>query len=653
MAQEPAIVSLPNYGDGTITISFFAPPNTGGYPIDYYIVYYTYNGQNYTIDNVPSNQTSYTYTDLQNGEIYEPYIVYVNTRGDFSPQSFYLSVSPSATPQPPQPNIVNPPTSTRSPFGSQITITFSAPEDTGGSPIDRWAVYTLNGTDFTIIDGSISAGATSFTIQNLPNGYTYTVYLYYIIENTIYSVPGQYTPVEFPAYPISAPNIIIRPLCGDQSITIYFSPPAETGGAPIDYYRASLYQRGNEVYYDNSLSSNLTEYTFTDIGLENGIEYQPRIEYVNTGGVGSPQAIYRTVAPGVQSEPPYFNTLISLGSGSSALSVVIPPSNTGSALAKWLLTTLVSPTTGQQQVFTIAVNDPNTQTQSFRYLQNLTEPWYRWYAQAQNDPGKSYQPPGNSNLNYYNFPMQYTSTTSSLKVWIDGSMMTPYTNNQSLSYSVLSNFAPSTPYTFIEGSVDRVGVETIETPTGLKFRIATNGDNYGGFYSSNITEESQLNDNEFTLVMMTQQLNNALGAFDYVHHSRFTSNQYVGCATNIKRVCSMDGTPFVTEGIPYLTDYSPDMFTLTRNSTTQCVSFGYNGSTISTSGIPLSTLNDLAFCVPGYTESQYTAGRVYEVMYYNRELPMSNQQSLEGYLAWKWGVNSYLPPNHPYANTPP
>jgi hypothetical protein len=46
-------------------------------------------------------------------------------------------------------------------------------------------------------------------------------------------------------------------------------------------------------------------------------------------------------------------------------------------------------------------------------------------------------------------------------------------------------------------------------------------------------------------------------------------------------------------------------------------------------------------------------GVVHEVLYYDNVLSTTNRQILEGYLAWKWGLRTSLPTNHPYYNASP
>jgi hypothetical protein len=38
---------------------------------------------------------------------------------------------------------------------------------------------------------------------------------------------------------------------------------------------------------------------------------------------------------------------------------------------------------------------------------------------------------------------------------------------------------------------------------------------------------------------------------------------------------------------------------------------------------------------------------------FNSKLAVSDRQKMEGYLAWKWNLQSNLPSNHPYKNAKP
>ena len=45
-------------------------------------------------------------------------------------------------------------------------------------------------------------------------------------------------------------------------------------------------------------------------------------------------------------------------------------------------------------------------------------------------------------------------------------------------------------------------------------------------------------------------------------------------------------------------------------------------------------------------------GHLCEIIIYNRSITTTERQKVEGYLAYKWGLRSSLPTNHPYKNIP-
>jgi hypothetical protein len=49
----------------------------------------------------------------------------------------------------------------------------------------------------------------------------------------------------------------------------------------------------------------------------------------------------------------------------------------------------------------------------------------------------------------------------------------------------------------------------------------------------------------------------------------------------------------------------------------------------------------------------YMNGFYYEIAYYNSVLTTTNRQLMEGYLAWKWGLQANLPSGHPYKSAAP
>jgi len=50
---------------------------------------------------------------------------------------------------------------------------------------------------------------------------------------------------------------------------------------------------------------------------------------------------------------------------------------------------------------------------------------------------------------------------------------------------------------------------------------------------------------------------------------------------------------------------------------------------------------------------EYMSGTISEVIVYNTSVGTTDRQKLEGYLAWKWGIQASLPSDHPYKSAAP
>jgi hypothetical protein len=78
----------------------------------------------------------------------------------------------------------------------------------------------------------------------------------------------------------------------------------------------------------------------------------------------------------------------------------------------------------------------------------------------------------------------------------------------------------------------------------------------------------------------------------------------------------------------------------------------YNGSQAATASTATtfgtSTGLRLGARLSGGSVSNYLNGVIGEVILYNRPVSTSERQQIEGYLAWKWGLQGSLPTGHPY-----
>lgn len=80
---------------------------------------------------------------------------------------------------------------------------------------------------------------------------------------------------------------------------------------------------------------------------------------------------------------------------------------------------------------------------------------------------------------------------------------------------------------------------------------------------------------------------------------------------------------------------------------------GSNGTTTTGTGGPTGTIDTTAVNLylgnDTYTGDAYITGTISEVLLFTQPLTNGQRQQVEGYLAWKWGLQNNLPSTHPYS----
>jgi len=259
--QKYAVLAAPgaptaliaNPGNGQVELSWTQPADNGGANVDYYIVY---NGGSEV--GRPSS-TSFTVTGLTNGKSYSFTVVAHNSVG----------VGPASSPTTAIPRTVpGAPTGlSATPGDGQVTLSWSAPTQSGGAAVEHYLVY---------MDGDMVAHPTStdITILGLTNGksHVFAVSAVNAGGEGALSEPVSATPRAAPGAPT---GLIAAP--GNGQVTLEWDEPADDGGYGIDYY--VVYQNGVEVshaYLDWIVIK----------GLTNGQEYRFTIAAHNAEGTG-------------------------------------------------------------------------------------------------------------------------------------------------------------------------------------------------------------------------------------------------------------------------------------------------------------------------------------------------------------------------------
>jgi len=79
----------------------------------------------------------------------------------------------------------------------------------------------------------------------------------------------------------------------------------------------------------------------------------------------------------------------------------------------------------------------------------------------------------------------------------------------------------------------------------------------------------------------------------------------------------------------------------------------FNGSNFVSMSTTLNTVAGEPLAVGSFFNNSFWWGNINEIVAANTALTTNQTQMLEGYLAWKWGMQSSLPTNHPYYSAAP
>jgi uncharacterized repeat protein (TIGR02543 family) len=263
-------------GDGQVTVTF-SGAGTNGSAITNYTVIASPGGAIGT-----SSSSPVTVLGLANGTTYTFRVIATNAVGDSDSSTVFVTATPATTP--------DAPASLSATAGNGLTtVSFIAPVNNGGASITGYVVTASPGGQSC----TAAANATSCTVSGLNNGTTYT-FTAVAVNAAGNSLPSGASAAVTPVGPPDAPTSVVV-TNDDQSATISFVAPTNTGGLAIDHYEVAL-TPGNQVITSQSTTVNVT-------GLTNGTIYSATVRAVNTAGQSVPSSSVAVTPSGLPTPP--------------------------------------------------------------------------------------------------------------------------------------------------------------------------------------------------------------------------------------------------------------------------------------------------------------------------------------------------------------
>ena len=414
----------------------------------------------------------------------------------------------------------------------------------------------------------------------------------------------------------STPNIYPKPCAQLDYIAVFWQPPLSDGGSPITSYTITC----SPINFSRTVPSNHNQLELR--GLSIGIVYTFSISAANINGSG-PFISFRPIQVGGDPSEPSHIIASTINNTSVLVTWNFSTLTTGQAPTHYFVLTVIPSTIGIAPI----MKGWTFENQNNFIFDNLsTGITYHILTQAVNDIRYSSY---NDFSNYFTVQTTWLPTMlDPIQCWFDASLLSYY-NGQALTswvdqakQSILNLAAGKSWPTLRTAALNGLSVTTFNTSNVLKMTPL-------------LSETTQ---SFFAVVRQSGGINKSV-------FGSYTSNQYIGYAGGKKKIINLDGNPNTVSVTNSDSNWDIISLTLVQNVSNNMY---WNGTSIEVSNNS-NIINSLSF----NNEANPSNCEIAEVIFYNRDVITEERQVVEGYLAWKWGLQLNLPPNHPWSATPP
>src|SRR2546426_932858 len=328
--SSPTGLAATAVSSSQISLSWSVPADNGGSPLTgYKVERSTDGGTTWTIlvANTGSAATAYSDTGLTHTTTYTYRVSAINSVGTSSTSSTApattLAVAPS-TPTGLTATTVS---------ASQISLSWSAPADNGGSAISGYKVErsTDGGTTWSTIVPNSGSASTAYSDTGLAHGVTYA-YKVSAVNSVGTSSPSNTASATTLAVAPSTPTGLTATTVSSSQVSLTWTAPADNGGSAVTGYNIERSTNGGSTLSTLVANTGSTATTYSDTRLTHTTTYAYRGSAINSIGLCSPSSTPSATTLAVAPSPPTGLTATSVSSSQINLSWTAPTDNGGSAI---------------------------------------------------------------------------------------------------------------------------------------------------------------------------------------------------------------------------------------------------------------------------------------------------------------------------------
>src|SRR3989454_793942 len=298
--NQPTGLTTPYVSSSQISISWAAPFSDGGSPITGYKVERSADGGttwNIIAPNTGLPGTYYSNYHLLASTTYTYRVSAINSVGTGSPSSTASATTSAAT-------VPNPPTGLATPYvsSSQISISWAAPLNSGGSPITGYKIErsTDGGTTWTTIAPNIAPSPRWYSNYHLLASTAYT-YRVSAINSAGTSLPSSTFSAATTATSAPAPPAALAiSYVSSTQISISWAAPLNNGGSPITGYKIESSTDGGTTWNIIAPNTASTGTWYSNYNLLASKAYSYRVSAINSAGTGSPSSTFSATTHAIQ-----------------------------------------------------------------------------------------------------------------------------------------------------------------------------------------------------------------------------------------------------------------------------------------------------------------------------------------------------------------